>query len=287
MEGRTKRWTFFFKGSLRYCSTSYLSDGSTIRPKGEILSRLACTPSPILTVWDWRRTVTQYLVEFHSNPSARAEMLSMWVDSFYMERENIIAREDAVNNLGALGSGAISYPSMEYIRMNHGRRAPYVKGSGRGWWLAQADWYPDLSDVRLRWIRKEIESLYRVIALVHGTDELRAVDLFRLRMVQTRRRSPGGWAPGLSSFKTVRKLRDAYNAICRGESLVGSYTPVSWTPTYEHISTAIDLLHKGELIAGRYARPARRRRLTLQCQSFVFKPGTFPGLGVFDVSVLI
>jgi hypothetical protein len=176
-----KRFEYSVSGAASYCSTYYLADGSQIRPKKDVMDRLACTSAYIGDVYKWRELLLQYLIEFWTNVTARAELLSMFLDSFQMEEEGIVTFDDAINNIANLESGALDYPARTYIRDNIGGRAVSPNIRGRQFWMACADWWPGRATFLELGLSAQWEAINRIIGSVYAGSGLRGIELFRIR----------------------------------------------------------------------------------------------------------
>jgi len=181
MEVCTKRFEYSFSGAIAYCSAYYLPSGQKIRPKRTIISRLGSTSTPIKTVTQWRTLITQYMVEFWSNLSARAELFSMWLDSFQMETLGIISSEDALNNVYSLEAGDYSYPARTYILENYGTRVSDPRCLGRQYWMARGAWWPTADDAVSLGVRVNYRALVELAERLNADAGFRGMDLFRLR----------------------------------------------------------------------------------------------------------
>lgn len=247
---RAKRFSYSFSGAVTYCSNSYLRDGTPIRPKPTVVARLACTSSAVKNVKDWRALILQYLVEFWSNVSARGELLSMWLDSFYMERLGIVDESHAIENIHDLESGFKSYPARDYIMSHPGRRTKETTLDGRGWWLARADWWPELKDGRFAWLREYISSMHELVARVHRSNVIESVDLFRIReMVLTRSRGSSVRFSGekerrISRFLEVMRKAAGYT----GELLIKPYDQWFVESSHRALAHIIVRVHCGREI---------------------------------------
>lgn len=179
----SRRWNYLFSGAVCYLSTYFTSDGEPIRPMSEVLARLGSTSAEVRDVIVWRSLLVQYLAEYWANLPARMNLLSMYLDSFYMEKEGIYTSDEAVVSLDALLNGEKTYASRRYVLRKRGKRSPDPGLSCRLWWVACADWWPKTSDHRFSWIREAIRGLYGVVFRLWGRAGLTHDDIGRLRPV--------------------------------------------------------------------------------------------------------
>jgi hypothetical protein len=203
-EHRSKRWSYLFSGAVKYLSTSYLADGTPVRPKPEVMARLASTTASIRNVCEWRALLLQYLVEFWGNEHAYHELMSMLLDSYYMERENIYSAKDALLDIELVLSGKRHYPVRDHLLANIGKDRPSSRFTSRGWWLAADQWWPNLRDPRFLLFRPQIRAIHEVLGKCKSRHGFGHDELGRLRPVLLGQKRGGSfYIPGRLKSRLV------------------------------------------------------------------------------------
>jgi len=204
----SKRFNYVFAGAFSFCSTYYLRDGSPIRPKPEMMERLATTSAPVNTVYEWRALILQYLIEFWNNLPARAELLSMYCDSFYQELDGVYSLADARRS--ALATLANPAPAVAFVAERGYAKVDRQDGDFRCWWCTQKNWWPDLSDPRFNWFRPSLVALSRLQEALEDP-ALDAQDLYgRLRIVLLKPADVHGYYVPARSRESLYRVLDIF-----------------------------------------------------------------------------
>lgn len=239
MEMGARRWNYLFSGTVMYLSTHYLSSGLPIRPKPDAMSRLGSTAAPVDNVFQWRALLMQYLLEHRNNIHARDELVSMWLDSFYMERAGIYDWGDAARDVELVLSDMRRYPVRDYVLSHLGGRVADPGHRGRQWWQACANWRPNLRDRRFLWLSDHIRALHEVLGRAESRTGLGHDELGRLRPVLLFTKKGQGYAPGRRLLKTVGGFLAAW---CRAAGAPlewgGRTKRIVWDPGTKERATA-------------------------------------------------
>lgn len=212
-ENGAKRWSYVFQGAVVYLSTSYLSDGTPIRPKPEVIARLASTAARVTNVCEWRALLLQYLVEFWGNEHVYHELMSMLLDTYYMEREGIYTSADALKDIENVLSGRKQYQIRDFLLSRIGKTRGDPGFKGRGWWLARDDWWPDTSDKRFLHLHGQIRGIHEVLGRCKSHGGFGHDELGRLRPVLLGQRRGGTfYLPGPLRVR-LTGLMDAWSRV--------------------------------------------------------------------------
>lgn len=158
---RAKRFNYHFSGAMKFLGVSYLSDGSPIRPKPDMVAMLANPDSEIDSVWRYRAVLQAYLLEHWNNLASRAELTAMWLDSLWMEDQGILFPDDARGDCLLSEKGRKS-KLRQWLKKKRFKRKPSSDYTGRQWWMTQANWWPDVFDVRESHHKPQVRSLLRL-----------------------------------------------------------------------------------------------------------------------------
>eukprot|EP01067_Filipodium_phascolosomae_P001074 Filipodium_phascolosomae@DN1758_c0_g1_i1.p1 len=120
MDNYSKRWAYKFDEAARYLNLYYTEYGMPIRPKTDLITRLGITPVRIKDVYQWRALLMQYLLLGYTNMSSRFELMSMLIDSYYMEDKGIKTFDDAFCDAGTLLTGKSGNKVRKYIMTHFG-----------------------------------------------------------------------------------------------------------------------------------------------------------------------
>jgi len=238
----SKRYSYFFTGAIKYLGNYYLPDGGGIRSRGEAMNRLGTTSAVVKNVYQWRALVAQYLMEFWNNLSARNTLMCMFADSFYMEKEGIITSLDALNNIALVESGKKRYEARDYILSHIGKRTDSSTRNGRGWWIAQADWWPDFTDKRFFWIKDQLKALYICIAKLKQSGGPSMGELYRIRPLLLGEYQGRGISVGKVSGSIVKSFLETWSMAIHGISNYVEPFPMEWEPKPEEKALAVMLV---------------------------------------------
>lgn len=233
METGYKRWHYNFSGAASYLSCTWLADGTPVRPTPKILSQLASTSAPVKDVWDWRTLVLQYLVEHWGNIPARMNLLSMYLDSFYMEQQGITRASDAFEDIHNSEVLHCFGPVRKYTQKHWKDRAEEAGFDCRLWWVANANWWPDLTDARFSWVRPNIRAMQEVVHRVWGLSDRQKsfthdIGRYRLALLQG---SGAGIQPGRTAEVHLERLFTAVGtAVDRHHAQIWAQRRVNWDP---------------------------------------------------------
>jgi len=233
-ENFSKRWNYMFAGTVKYLSTHFLPGGEPIRPKPELMTRLSSTPCSVKTIFQWRGLIMTYMLEWWNNLHARAELMSMYLDSFYMERHGIDTWQAALDQIIKLETGQERSPVRTILDNYTIPRPERNNRQCRQWWLTQADWWPVVTDNRFTWLDTERKALFEMMGRlrVAGPD-LSLSEVGRLQSFLTFNRglnqivAPKSWKRNIHPFLHLWELAAGHTfSVEQPRKVVWTYSPL-------------------------------------------------------------
>lgn len=245
VEKGSKRWSYSFSGAVSYLSCYFLKDGTPLRPADEVLRRLGSTSARVADVYQWRSLILVYIVEHWGNLSARMNLISMYLDSFYMEADGIREENQVLDQLVKWDQGKGLTRARRYVRKYKYDRTEDPGFTDRCWWVAKNDWWPTLSDSRFSWLRSRIRAMYEVVHRVWDRGKGEGVALGKYRELFLLKKDLKGYQMNRDEKSWVPSLLGAwYLAVGLEGRTYEPATSVEWDETMQVKITA-DALWEG------------------------------------------
>lgn len=231
-----KRYTMRFSNTVKYLSRHFLKDGSFVRPKEDLMRKLASPTSRINDIRAWRSLIVQYMAEYGTNPSSQSELEHLFIDSYYAEEKGIYMFQDALDSFEKhLTKSSIvrNHLTKRFKLKRQGKDlSPSVlKQNTRQFWITERDTYPDLSDPRFGFIRPQIKHMKRALEIIKGGTIMSMTDLARCRATLTN----GTYNTRLSFSKEQETVFDKiYRELEHTDYLYTNRAQVKVTEPYIH-----------------------------------------------------